>query len=88
MPLFQDLRFTKEDRLIFKFCVIRLFMEPKNLLDSSKYDQRRHIGFDFTNCNVFLIATQTIFVWFLNDMQIKLKAQQTYLCVDFIEILL
>ena len=60
--------------VLFIFCVIRLYIEPKNLLDLSKYDQRRQIGFDFTNCNVFLIATQTTFVWFLNDMQIKPKA--------------
>ena len=65
---------NKEDQLIFISCVIRLYIEPKNLLDLSKYDQRRQIGFDFTNCNVFLIATQTTFVWFLNDMQIKPKA--------------
>ena len=62
------------DRLILILCVIRLCIEPKNLLDFSKYDQRRKIGFDFINCNVFLIATQTTFEWFLNDMQIKLKA--------------
>ena len=75
MPLSQDLRLmTKEDRLIFVFCVNRLCIEPKNLLDFSRYNQRRQIGFDFMNFNVFLIATQTTFVRFLNAMQIKLKA--------------
>ena len=66
--------FHQIDRLIFVSCVIRLCIEPKHLLDFSRYDQRRQIGFDFKNCNVFLMATQATFVWFLNDMQITLKA--------------